>query len=86
MRRSTADNPFLSISLIKSVNMWQRSYFYVKNLAPDGDWVNLPPYNTTPPSWEASQLVQSGQDADSCRRHRRRATPSADAVGRPGRG
>ena len=43
MRRSTADNPFPPITLIKSVKMWQRSYFYVKNLASDGDWVNLPP-------------------------------------------
>ena len=56
MQRSTANNPFPSISLIKSVRMWQRSYFYVKNLASDGDWVNLPPYNAAPltgrlPSW-----------------------------------
>ena len=49
MRRSTADNPFPSISLIKSVRMWQRSYFYMKNLASDGDWVNLPAYATGPP-------------------------------------
>ena len=44
MRRSTADNPFPSIALIKSVRMWQRSYFYVKNVAPEGDWVNLLDY------------------------------------------
>ena len=50
MRRSTADNPFPSISLIKSVRMWQRSYFYVKNLASDGDWVNLPPYEAGAPA------------------------------------
>ena len=48
MRCSTADNPFPPITLIKSVKMWQRSYFYVKNLASDGDWVNLPPYNAAP--------------------------------------
>ena len=50
MRRSTADNPFPSISLIKSVRMWQCSYFYEKNLASDGDWVNLPPYKAGPPA------------------------------------
>jgi len=50
MRRSMADNPFPSISLIKSVRMWQRSYFYMKNLASDGDWVNLPAYAAGPPA------------------------------------
>ena len=50
MRRSTADNPFPSIPLIKSVKMWQRSYFYVKNVAPEGDWVNLPPYKAGAPA------------------------------------
>ena len=37
MRRSVADNLFPTILLIKSVKMWQRSYFYVKNVAPDSD-------------------------------------------------
>ena len=50
MRRSTADNPFPSIPLIKSVKMWQRSYFYVKNVATDGDWVNLPPFEAGAPA------------------------------------
>ena len=56
MRRVTADNPFPVITLIQSVKLWQKSYFYVKNLASDGDWVNLPPYSAVPltgrlPSW-----------------------------------
>ena len=50
MRRSVADNPFLAIPLIKSVKMWQRSYFYVKNVAADGDWVNLPPFEAGAPA------------------------------------
>ena len=50
MRRSTADNPFPSIPLIKSVKMWQQSYFYVKSVAPDRDWVNLPPYEADAPA------------------------------------
>ena len=33
----------------KSVKMWQRSYFYVKNVAADDDWVNLPPYEAGAP-------------------------------------
>ena len=45
VRRSMADNPFPPITLIKSVKMWQRSYFYVKNLAFDGSTCRL----TTPP-------------------------------------
>ena len=50
MRRSVADNPFPTIALIKSVKMWQRSYFYVKNIAPEGDWVNLPAYEASAPA------------------------------------
>ena len=42
MRRVTADNPFPVITLIQSVKLWQKSYFYVKNFAPQGDYVNLP--------------------------------------------
>ena len=30
--------------------MWQRSYFYVKNVAPEGDWVNLPTYEAGAPA------------------------------------
>ena len=45
-----ADNPFPTIALIKSVKMWQRSYFYVKNVAPEGDWVNLPAYEAGAPA------------------------------------
>ena len=48
VRRSGADNPFPSISLIKSVKMWQRSYFYVKNASARGDWVNLLSFEAGP--------------------------------------
>ena len=70
MRRSTADNPFPSIALIKSVKMWQRSYFYVKNIAAEGDWFNLPPYEAGAParrlpSWSywAKTLTPTGAAA-----------------------
>src|SRR4051812_47178981 len=48
--RSGADNPFPTIKLIKSVKMWQRSYFYVKSVFAEGDWVNLPAFEAGPPA------------------------------------
>ena len=33
-RRSVADNPFPVIMLIQSVKLWQKSYFYVRNVTP----------------------------------------------------
>ena len=41
-RRSGADNPFPVITLIQSVKKWQKSYFYVRSIAPWGDYLNLP--------------------------------------------
>ena len=49
MRRVAADNPFPIITLIQSVKRWQKSYFYVKNVTPQGDYVNLPAYVAGPP-------------------------------------
>ena len=50
--------------------MWQRSYFYVKNLSTDDDWVNQLPFNPAPitgrlPSWShrAKSLTPSGAAA-----------------------
>ena len=67
MRRSTADNPFPSIVLIKSVKMWQRSYFYVRSVSARGDWVNLPAFEAGPPagrlpnwSYRAKSLTPAG--------------------------
>ena len=37
VRRTGADNHFPSISLLKSVKVWQRFYFYVTNVATRGD-------------------------------------------------
>ena len=48
-RRVAADNPFPVIMLIQSVKLWQKSYFYVRNVAPQGDYVNLPAYVAGPP-------------------------------------
>ena len=50
VRRPAAENPFPPITLIKSVKMWQRSYFYVKSVFPEGDRVNLPAYAAGPPA------------------------------------
>ena len=30
--------------------MWQQSYFYVKSVHPEGDWVNLLAYAASPPT------------------------------------
>ena len=69
-RRSGADNPFPTIKLIKSVKMWQRSYFYVKSVFTKGDWVNLPAFEAGPParrlpnwSYRAKSLTPTGADA-----------------------
>ena len=50
MRRSCENNPFPPIPLIQSVKLWQKSYFYVKNVAQQGDYVNLPAYEAGPPA------------------------------------
>ena len=70
VRCPTADNPFPPISLIKSVKMWQRSYFYVKIVFARGDWVNLPSFEVGPPagrlpnrSYRAKSLTPAGADA-----------------------
>ena len=56
MRRVAADNPFPVITLIQSVKLWQKSYFYMKNIAPQGDYVNLPAYVAGPPVGRRPQL------------------------------
>ena len=55
MRRVSTDNPFPIITLIQSVKLWQKSYFYVKNVAPQGDYVNLPAYVAGPPAGRRPQ-------------------------------
>ena len=50
VRRPAADNPFPVITLIQSVKRWQKSYFYVRNVAPQGDYVNLSAYVAGPPA------------------------------------
>ena len=70
LRRSGADNPFPIITLIQPVKLWQKSYFYVKNVAPQGDYVNLPAYVAGPPvgrqpqwSYRAVTLTPAGTAA-----------------------
>ena len=55
MRRPAADNPFPVITLIQSVKKWQKSYFYVRNIAPRGDYINLPAYVAGPPAGRLPQ-------------------------------
>ena len=70
MRRANENNPFPPIPLIQSVKLWQKSYFYVRNVAPQGDYVNLPAYVAGPPagrqpswSYRARSLSQAGNAA-----------------------
>ena len=70
VRRPATKNPFPPILLIKSVKMWQRSYFYVKSVFVEADWVNLPAYEAGPPaarrpnwSYRARTLSPSGAAA-----------------------
>ena len=49
------------------MKLWQKSYFYVKNVAPQGDYVNLPAYVASPPagrqpswSYRARSLTPAG--------------------------
>ena len=70
MRRTGENNPFPPIPLIQSVKLWQKSYFYVKNVAQQGDYVNLPAYVAGPPagrqpswSYRARSLSQAGNAA-----------------------
>ena len=37
------------------MKLWQKSYFYVKNVAPQGDYVNLPAYVAGPPAGRRPQ-------------------------------
>jgi len=37
------------------VKRWQKSYFYMKNVAPQGDYVNLPAYVAGPPAGRRPQ-------------------------------
>ena len=50
VRRPGAGNCFPAISLTQSVKLWQKSYFYVKNINPAIDFVNLPAYEAGPPA------------------------------------
>ena len=40
VRRSATDNLFPPIALIQLAKMWQQSYFYMKSIFVEGDWVN----------------------------------------------
>ena len=45
-----AGNCFPPISLLQSAKLWQKSYFYVKNIHPTRDYINLSAYVAGPPA------------------------------------
>ena len=49
MRRSGSRIHFPALALLQSAKMWQKSYFYAKNIHPTMDYVNLPAYSAGPP-------------------------------------
>ncbi|XP_044356004.1 uncharacterized protein [Triticum aestivum] len=42
VRRSGGGTRFPAIALLESAKLWQKSYFYVRNLHPTKDYINLP--------------------------------------------
>nr|XP_020152677.1 uncharacterized abhydrolase domain-containing protein DDB_G0269086-like [Aegilops tauschii subsp. strangulata] len=50
MRCPGAGNRFPPISLLQSAKLWQKSYFYVKNIHPTRDYINLSAYVDGPPA------------------------------------
>ena len=57
-------------TFIDTVKVWQKECFYMKNVAPQGDYVNLPAYVAGPPagrqpswSYRARSLSQAGNAA-----------------------
>ena len=50
MHRPSPKNAFTTIKLPQSVKMWQQSYFYVENVNPAVDFINLPAYEAGPPA------------------------------------
>ena len=68
VRRPAKRNAFPIIKLAQSVKMWQQSYFYVKNVDPAADFLNLPAYKAGPPtgariSWKYKPKSMSGDAA-----------------------
>ena len=85
VRRPVKRNAFPVIKLSQSVKRWQQSYFYVENVDPAVDFINLPAYEAGPPTglrpnWATSQSrcrrTRQPLSADSgCSRSRRASWP-----------
>ena len=50
VRRPSPKNVFPTIKMPQSVKMWQQSYFYVENVDPAVDFINLSAYEAGPPT------------------------------------
>ncbi|KAE8795311.1 hypothetical protein D1007_29807 [Hordeum vulgare] len=61
---------FPQMPLQDSIKMWQRGFFYVKNVDPSHDCLNLPPFTITPPTakknWKASHPERIAEVALIC--------------------
>ena len=68
MRRPAKRNAFPVIKLAQSVKMWQQSYFYIENVDPAANFLNLPAYEVGPHtgarvSWKYKPKPVSGDTA-----------------------
>lgn len=50
VRRTPSGTRFPPIALHESAKLWQKSYFYVRNVHPTNDYVNLPAFVPGPPA------------------------------------
>jgi hypothetical protein len=50
VRRTGSGTRFPPIVLLESAKLWQKSYFYVRNLDPTRDFINLPAFAIGPPA------------------------------------
>ncbi|KAE8780994.1 hypothetical protein D1007_45798 [Hordeum vulgare] len=48
--RHRTSSGFLQLPLQDSIKKWQKGFFYVKNIDPSHDYINLPPFATAPPT------------------------------------
>jgi len=82
VHRPAKRNAFPVIKLAQSVKMWQQSYFYIENVDPAADFLNLPAYEAAPHrSLRLLEVQAKAGVGGCCGRHR--PTPGAPGVEGP---
>ena len=75
VRQPSSKNAFPTVKLPQSVKMWQQSYFYVENVDPAVDFINLPAYEA------GRQLSLGPTGATSRSRYQQTAPPPSTDSG-----